>query len=73
VRPTFQSAEVLPFFASHPDRDFSVDEVVVCMRPAVITVPAVKEYTALFATQGLVADAHGRFSSFADPLTRRKD
>ena len=49
--PTFQAAEVLLFFASHPDRDFSVEEVVVCMRPTVITVPAVKEYTALFATQ----------------------
>lgn len=45
--PTFQAAEVLLFFASHPDRDFSVEEVVVCMRPAVITVPAVREYTAL--------------------------
>jgi hypothetical protein len=59
--PTFQAAEVLLFFASHPDCDFSIEEVVVCMRPAVITVPAVKEYTALFATQGLVTDAHGRF------------
>ena len=58
--PTFQAAEVLLFFASHPDRDFSAEEVVVCMRPAVITVPAVKEYTALFATQGLVTDANGR-------------
>jgi len=58
--PTLQAAEVLLFFASHPDRDFSTEEVVVCMRPAVITVPAVKEYTALFATHGLVTDAHGR-------------
>jgi len=59
--PTFQAAEVLLFFASHPDRDFSVEEVVAQMRPTVITVPAVKEYTALFATQDLVTDAHGRF------------
>ena len=59
--PTLQAAEVLLFFASHPDRDFSVEEVVVCMRPTVITVPAVKEYTALFATQDLVTYAHGRF------------
>ena len=59
--PRFQAAEVLLFFASHPDRDFSVDEVVAYMRPTVITVPAVKEYTALFATQNLVTYAHGRF------------
>ena len=60
--PTLQAAEVLLFFASHPDRDFSVEEVVVCMRPAVITVPAVREYTALFAAQRLVTEANGRFT-----------
>lgn len=59
--PTFQAAEVLVFFASHPDRDFSVEEVVVCMRPAVITVPAVREYTALFAAHRLVTEVKGRF------------
>jgi len=60
--PTLEAAEVLLFFASHPDRDFSVQEVVVCMRPAVITVPAVREYTALFAAQRLVTEANGRFT-----------
>jgi hypothetical protein len=59
--PTLQAAEVLSFFASHPDRDFSIEEVVVCMRPAVITVPAVREYTALFAGHSLVTEATGRF------------
>jgi hypothetical protein len=59
--PTLQAAEVLLFFASHPDREFSAEEVVVCMRPAVITVPAVKEYTALFTAYRLVTDANGRF------------
>ena len=52
---------MLLFFASHPDRDFSVEEIVVCMRPAVITVPAVREYTALFAAHRLVIEAEGRF------------
>ena len=59
--PTLQAAEVLLLFASHPDRDFSVEEVVVCMRPAVITVPAAREYTALFAAHRLVTEAKGRF------------
>jgi len=65
--PTLQAAEVLLFFASHPDRAFSVEEVVVCMRPAVITVPAVREYTALFASHRLVSEVKGRFRY--DPLS----
>jgi hypothetical protein len=59
--PTLQAAEVLLFFASRPDRDFSVEEVVVCMRPAAITVAAVREYAGLFTAHRLVIEAEGRF------------
>jgi hypothetical protein len=57
--PTFQAAEVLLFFASHPDRAFRVEEIVVEMRPAVITVPAVREYAALLKASGVISDVEG--------------
>ncbi|HEY7189042.1 MAG TPA: hypothetical protein VH436_20935 [Vicinamibacterales bacterium] len=52
---------MLLFFAAHPDRDFTPEEVVVGMRPVVITVPAVKEYTRLFATRRLIVETEGRY------------
>ena len=52
--PTLQAAEVLLFFASHPDRQFKPEEVVVEMRPDIVTVPAVKEYLARFSEGGLI-------------------
>jgi hypothetical protein len=60
--PTYQAAEVLLFFAAHPERSFSPEDVVVSMRPVVITLPAAKEYLRLFAAQGLVAEDAGRFA-----------
>jgi hypothetical protein len=59
--PTYQAAELLLFFAAHPDRDFSLEEIVVSMRPVVITVPAVREYASLFVDKGLVHQTHGRY------------
>jgi hypothetical protein len=59
--PTYQAAELLLFFASHPDGDFSAENVVVAMRPVVITVPAVKEYASLFVDTGLIVQADGRY------------
>jgi hypothetical protein len=59
--PTYQAAELLLFFASRPDGDFSAEDVVVAMRPAVITVPAVKEYASLFVDKGLIVQAYGRY------------
>jgi hypothetical protein len=59
--PTFQAAEVLLFFAANPDRDFSTEEVVVAMRPAVITVPAVREYMGLFTESRVITETNGRF------------
>lgn len=59
--PTLQAAEVLLFFAAHPERDFSAEEIVVLMRPTVVTVPAVKEYTDLLQSSGIVSAADGRF------------
>lgn len=53
--PTLQAAEVLLFFASHPDRSFKPEEVVVGMRPLTVTVPAVSEYLARFTKTGLIA------------------
>lgn len=52
--PTLQAAEVLLFFASHPDRRFKPEEVVVEMRPDIVTVPAVKEYLARFSEARLI-------------------
>ena len=59
--PTFQAAEALLFLATHRDRDFSADEVVMGMRPRVIAVAAMREYGALFASRHLVSETSGRF------------
>jgi hypothetical protein len=59
--PTYQAAEVLLFFAAHPDGDFSAEDVVVAMRPAIVTVRVVKECTSLFVNKGLIRQAHGRY------------
>ena len=59
--PTYQAAEVLLFLAANPDRDFSPEDIVVAMRPTVVTYPAVREYTALFAESGLISETQGRF------------
>ena len=59
--PTYQAAEVLLFFAAHPDCDFSPEDIVVAMRPVVITVHAIKQYTALFVGRGLISQANGRY------------
>ena len=59
--PTYQAAEVLLFFAANPERAFNAEEIVVSMRPVVITVPAVKEYAEGFVACRLVAEADGRW------------
>jgi hypothetical protein len=59
--PTFQAAEALLFLATHRDRDFSADEIVVGMRPRIIDAAAMKEYGDLFATRRLVTETSGRF------------
>lgn len=59
--PTYQAAELLLFFAANPDRDFSLEQLVVGMRPVVITFPAVREYTAVFCEKQLITESNGRF------------
>ncbi len=59
--PTYQAAQVLLFFAAHSDCDFSAEDVVVAIRPAVVTVRVVKECTSLFVDKGLLRQAHGRY------------
>lgn len=59
--PTLEAAEVLLFFAAHPEASFTAEETVVAIRPKVITVPAVKEYAAVFATSGLIIETAERF------------
>lgn len=59
--PTYQAAEVLLFFASNPERTFKPEEIVVAMRPTVVTVPAVREYTTLFVARGLLTEQDGDF------------
>jgi len=60
--PTLQAAEVLLFFAGHPDSIFKPEEVVVAMRPLIVTVPAVKEYVAQFVECGLIASQTDGFA-----------
>jgi hypothetical protein len=57
--PTYQAAEVLLFLAAHPERTFTPEELVVSIRPAVLTVPAIKQYLALFLSRGLVVERDG--------------
>jgi len=59
--PTYQAAELLLFFASHPDREFSAEEAVMAMRPVLIAVSAVREYASLFVDKGLICQSHGRY------------
>jgi len=60
--PSFEAAELLVFFAANRDRDFSHEEVVVAMRPAIIAVSAVREYTALFTEGRLLTQTDERFT-----------
>lgn len=59
--PTYQAAELLLFFAAHPDVDYRAEDIVVAMRPVVITVAAVTEYTSLFLNKGLIQQSQGRY------------
>jgi hypothetical protein len=59
--PTYQAAEVLLFFAAHPDGQWSPEETVVAIRPVVVTVPAMREYLVLFAKTSLLAETDGEF------------
>lgn len=59
--PTLEAAELLLFFAAHPEASFTAEETVVAIRPKVVTVPAVKEYAGLFVTSGLITESDGRF------------
>jgi hypothetical protein len=58
--PTFQAAEALLFLAANRDRDFSVEEIVVAMRPKVITAAALEECRQLFTAGRLVTEIKGR-------------
>lgn len=59
--PTYQAADALLFFAQNRDRDFSAEEVVVAMRPRIISLSAAREYAALFTERRLVTESNGRF------------
>jgi len=59
--PSFQAAQVLLFLAAHRDRDFAPDEIVIGMRPIVVRLSAVKEYTALFASHDLIVEQGARY------------
>jgi hypothetical protein len=59
--PTYQAAEVLLFFAAHPERLFNPEEVVLSMQPVVVTAPAVKEYAAILVTGGAMVEQDGSF------------
>jgi hypothetical protein len=59
--PTYLAAEVLLFMAARPERAWKPEEIVVEMRPVVITLPAAKEYLALFLLRNIVEETHGCF------------
>jgi hypothetical protein len=71
--PTPQAAEALLFLAANRDRDFNVEEIVVGMRPKVITADAMEEYGALFAAARLVTSTNGRirYDPVSTELERR--
>lgn len=59
--PTCLSAEVLLFLAARPERAWKPKDIVVEMRPVVITLTAVKEYLALFRLRNIVEASAGCF------------
>lgn len=59
--PTYEAADALLFFAENRDRDFSAEELVVAMRPRLISLESARKYAALFATRDLVTESNGRF------------
>jgi hypothetical protein len=59
--PAFRAVELLLFFAANRERDYSAEEIVVCMRPAAITTSAVREYATLFTANHLATETSGRF------------
>src|SRR6187551_22295 len=59
--PTYLSAEVLLFLAARPERGWKPEEIVVEMGPVVITLPAAKEYLALFRHRNVVEENDGSF------------
>ena len=69
--PTYQAAEVLVFFATNPDLDFSAEELVSAMRPVVVAEPAVRAYTAHFAAKGLLSEREGRYRYGPSPELER--
>jgi hypothetical protein len=60
--PTLQAGEVLLFLATHPDRDFKPEDIVVEIRPIIVTVPAIKEYAALLLAAAAIVEADGRMT-----------
>jgi hypothetical protein len=66
--PTYLAAEVLLFLAARPERAWKPEEIVVEMRPVVITLPAAKEYLALFQLRNIVQENSGSFRF--EPSTR---
>src|SRR5687768_372248 len=58
--PTFQAAELLVFIAAKPDREFTVEDIAVSMGKSSITIPALREYVALFVECDLLTESNGR-------------
>lgn len=66
--PTYQAAELILFFAANPDRRLRAEEIVVAMRPTIITVPAVKEYAALLTARGVITEQDAGYQYGPSPL-----
>ena len=59
--PTYQAAEVLLFFAAHPEQALTAEELVIAIRPSVLTMPAAKQYCAIFVARGLIVEREGAY------------
>lgn len=58
--PTFQAAELLVFLATHPQREFTAEDIIASMRHA-ITVADVGEYLTAFVEGGVLTETGGQW------------
>ena len=65
--PSYQVAEVLLATATHPDRDFTPDEIVEIMRPVQITEASARRSLAALTACGLLRQHAGRFAYSPSP------
>jgi len=58
--PTFQAAKLLVLLATHPQREFTAEDIVASMRHA-ITVADVRKYLTAFVEGGVLTESGGQW------------